>query len=484
LTSDTVEQTTAGEGGRSATDALIKGGLARTLGYVVATGATAAVLPFLFRYLGVEQTGKYVTVLSLVTILAGIVETGLTGFSLRQYSITPVAERDQLMRDLLTMRLLVVTVSTAGVLAFMFAAGYDRTLVAGAAYGAILVALENVGSTYNVWLTSELRLGALAVNNVARQLLASVLAFAGIVLGLPLIAFFILFIPGGLLQAIIAWAATRDAIPHLPSLNFRRCWPLIKASLPFTAAMALGFLYFRAPVIGLSIGGSELDTGYFGAAFRIAETLTLMASFLLTAVVPILTRAASDDPALHRHGVLRITQVALLAGGGLAALTASGAHLAINVLAGPSFDRSAAILVAIAPVLVFKFLNSAWSLSLVSTGQYRHILMGNLAAAAVAVVLSAVAIPAFGISGAVAALLLAEATLMVAYRLAQHDQPFPTRGAITVALATAVASWCVLLPVPAIAQPVAGGLLYTAIVLLAGAVPPELMTLLPTRRRG
>lgn len=464
------------------TDALVRGSMTRSLGYVIATAANALVLPFLFRYLGVERTGQYVTVLSLITILAGVVESGLTGFSLHQYARAPDDQRPALMRDLLSMRLAVVTVSTAIALTFMVLGGYDKTLIAGAACGAVLVLLENIGSTYNVWLTTELRLGWLAISNVARQLLAAALTLAGVILGLPLLAFFALFIPGGLLQALISYGATRHVIPHTPSLNVRRWLALLRASLPFVSAMALGFIYFRVPMLGLSLGGSADDTGYFGAAFRIVETLTTLATFMLTAVVPVLTRAATDDPALHRHGVLRVTEVALIAGGGLAALTAAGAHLAITVLAGPDFYRSTTIVIAIAPVLLFKFLNSAWSLSLVSTGRYRVILRCNLAAAAVATVVSALAIPAFGVAGAAAGLLSAEAALMLGYRLALHDQPFPLRTAAIVTIAVAMGAWCSLLPVPAMAQLAIGAAVYAAIVLSTKIVPQEILNLVLRRR--
>lgn len=472
----------AAEEERSAADVLIRGGLVRTLGYVVAAVANALALPFLFRHLGVDQAGQYVTVMSYITILAGVVEIGLTGISLRHYAIAADADKPEVMRQIMTMRLLILAGGSALTFAFLFATGSSSTVLTGVALGVVAVLLENIGSTYNVWLTNELRLGWLTITNVARQLVAASLTLAGVAAGLSLNYFFLLLIPASLTQAVLSYVSTRGRIPHLPSLHLRQCVALLRTSVPFVAAMALGFVYFRVPMILLSLLGTATQTGYFGAAFRLVETLSQLGAMVLSAVTPILTRAARDDSDRHRAGVAKLTATTLVLGGALTMATAAGAPLAIAVIAGPAFDKSTGLVVILSGVLLLKFVSTGWSLTLASTGQFRDVLYANAAAAALAVFVAAITIPRIGAYGAAIATVEAEILLAAIYRYQLRSIPFPRHTAIGVLAALAAGSLCFAFPVPDIAQFVIGIVLYVAVVTATRSIPEELLSLLPLRR--
>ena len=53
---------------------VIRGGTIRGLGYGLGVGLTAIASVFLLRYLGVDDFGRYVTVLSLMAIVSGITD--------------------------------------------------------------------------------------------------------------------------------------------------------------------------------------------------------------------------------------------------------------------------------------------------------------------------------------------------------------------------------------------------------------------------
>ncbi len=393
----------------------IRGSAVRTGGYMAVSLANALVLPFLFRYLGVVRAGQYVTVLSLMTILAGIVETGLTGISVRLYTAAPNGERRRLLQNLLSMRIFVLGLSALIVLAFSLGAGYPRVIVIGVFLGALGVLFENIGSSYNVWLAANLHQGWIAISNVARQLVVAALTLGFVFAKAPFLLFFAAFVPAGLAQLLVSARVTRRFTSLLPSADVRAWWSITRGSALYVFAMALGFVYFRVPVLLMSILSPGVDTGYFGAAFRIVETLTML-TIVLTAALPILTRAATQDPDRHRHGLGRFLQVSVVLGAGLAVITATGAAAAIKIIAGPKFGSSIGPLEALSALLLLKFMTTAWAFGLLSMDRYRHLLVANAAASAASVVLGALTIPLVGLYGGVIAALGAELILAVIYQ--------------------------------------------------------------------
>lgn len=462
--------------------ATIRGSAARTGGYMAVSLANALVLPFLFRYLGVVKAGQYVTVLSLMTILAGIVETGLTGISVRLYTAAPHAERRRLLQNLLSMRIFVLAIGALIVLAFALGAGYPQVIVLGVCLGAVGVLFENIGSSYNVWLAANLHQGWIALSNVARQLVVAALTFGFVFTKAPLLAFFAAFIPAGLAQFLVSARVTRRFTSLLPSGDARVWLGLTRTSATYVFAMGLGFVYFRVPVILMSLLASGRDTGYFGAAFRIVETLTMM-TIVLTAALPILTRAASTDAARHLHGLTRFLQVGVVLGGGLTVITATGAGAAITIIAGPSFRDSVGPLQALAALLLLKFVTTAWSFGLLSLDRYRELLIANLVACGVSVALGVIAIPLLGIYGGVIAALGAELLLAVTYQLvlrgSLRSASFPLRSGVVVGLAALVSCCPMLLPLPEIVRPLLGGGIYVLLLAVARELPPDTLGALP-----
>ena len=88
----------------------------------------------LFRHLGVATRGRYVTVLALVSIVAGLTDAGLTGIGMRELVVRQPSEREPLVRNLLGLR--IVLTGAVGWRARSRSpplAGYARHLVVGTA---------------------------------------------------------------------------------------------------------------------------------------------------------------------------------------------------------------------------------------------------------------------------------------------------------------------------------------------------------------
>jgi O-antigen/teichoic acid export membrane protein len=109
---------------RHAGPAALRGSVLRTGAYVLGILLSLISAPLLVRHLGVATFGRYVSVLSLVTIVAGFTEGGLNSVVLREYATLDGPRRSEMMRSAIGMRILLTIAGVALVTAFSAAAGY------------------------------------------------------------------------------------------------------------------------------------------------------------------------------------------------------------------------------------------------------------------------------------------------------------------------------------------------------------------------
>jgi O-antigen/teichoic acid export membrane protein len=461
---------------------VIRGGLVRTAGYAMSVLAGIAALPFLFRHLGVVDTGRYVIVVTVVTLVGSIVEAGFSAVSVREFAVRPADEQPALMRDLIGLRLAVFSAGAVIALIFMLCSGYPAILVAGAGFALVGAAMENVSSTYGVWLSTSLNLGWLAAMQVVRQLVAVALTVVLVIVRAPLVYFFALLVLAGAAQFAIGLWATRGVIPHVPALRPRRWKELARRSAPYIAAMALGVVYFRTAMILMPLLSSDRETGYLGVPFRILEIITLVSVLLMSSAFPILARAAGRDRARHRYALARLTDVALIVGGAVALVAYMGAGPIVALLAGDGFERAGVALEILSVSLAFKFVIAAWSLALLSLDEYRGVLVANAAAMAVALAATLVAVPPLGATGGAIATAACDLVLVAGYGVLLVRRgitlPWRTAGSVAIAGATA-AGLAVALPMTGSESALLGGATYLGVLAVLDAYPHELRQALP-----
>ena len=137
----------------------------------------------------------------------------------------------------------------------------------------------------------------------------------------------------------------RGRVPIVPAFD-RRIWrQLLKETLPYAMATAVGIIYFREALVLMSALSSEHEVSYYSAAFRIVEVLAVIPYVLVASSFPILTRAAiKDDRPRLAYAIQRLFDIGLIGGIWMAASIVVGASFGIRVVAGPGFEPSIPVL--------------------------------------------------------------------------------------------------------------------------------------------
>jgi O-antigen/teichoic acid export membrane protein len=463
----------------------LRGGTVRTAGYLVGMGLLAATAPLMIRHLGLVDFGRYVTILTIVTLAGGLTELGINQFALRELSAAgdPV-ERDRTLRLLHGLRLMsgAVTVIVAVVVCAL--AGYGAGLLAGAALAGVGVLIGGVQALFGTQLQAELRLGALAFLEAGRQALSALLLVALVLAGAGVVPFLAVQVPAAGLTLIVGARLVRGRFPFRPAFRLSEAWHVVREAAAFSAAVALSIVYFRVATAAMPFLSSDVETGYFATSFRVIEILSAFPPLLIGAAFPILARTATTDVERFDAATRRILELALQAGVALGLAVALSAPAIVHVLVGHAVPEVQDALRIQSAALACTFVAFAAGYALLSLRRYRDLLVAN--SIALAVVLAGLAlIPSLGADGAALAATGAEASLVAANLAAlRRARPSAARiGGAPVTLAALLAGGgiAVLSGLPALVAAALALAVFAGVLAAAGQFPAELRELLPRR---
>jgi O-antigen/teichoic acid export membrane protein len=439
-----------------------------------------AATPFVTRHLGAANWGHFITVTSLIFIAAALTEGGVANLGVREFATSGESERRAFMSDLLGLRLALSLVGALGALAFALLAGYPAVIVEGTAIACVGLLLEGARVTLAIPLTASLRLGWLAVNDFTGQAVTAVLMISLVLVGASLLPFYAVAVIVAAVSLNLTVALVRSEVNLRPSFSPSRWRVLMSESIVYTAATTLGVIYFQIVIIAMSLLSSKLQTGYFSLAFRALSIVNGIPWLLVASAFPILARAARDDHERLRYALQRLFDGSVVVGGFFSLCVVIGAPFAVKVVGGPKFEPSVEVLQILGVGIVGTFLVATWSFALLTLRLYRELIFVNAGAVVLAIVLSAVLIPAHAATGAGVVTATLEVALAAAYGLIlslRRPELRPSgaqlpRVALAFALAFAVAA---TVPVYSLIAVVIGVAVLACALLALRAVPVEFL---------
>lgn len=464
---------------------VIRGGALRMAAYAAGTGLTVLSAAVLIRHLGSSGFGRYVTVMSLVTIVGSVTEAGMTNLGVREYA-TRSEGRDQFMRVLLGLRLALTAVGVLVAVGFAVIAGYGGDLVAGTALAGTGLFFGVMQATYTVPLSTHLLMGRVSALELAKQVLTVIFIVALVAAGAGLVPLLAVPLPVALaLAAATAWMV-RHRMPLVPGADAREWGRLLRMTASFALATAVGTIYIYVAVVLLSLVSTDAEIGQFGAAFRVFIVLAAVPGLLVTTAFPLLARAARDDRERLRYALQRLFETSLVLGTAFALATVIGAPVAIDIVAGEEFEPAVNVLRVQGLAMLASFLLATWGFALISLHLHRELLLANLAALIVSATLVFVLGSAHGAQGAAWATLAGETVLAAGYLLGlargRRELLPSTRTVPRVAVAAAGAAAVCLAGLPALPTVLAALAVFTTLALSLRAVPTELLDWVRDRR--
>jgi O-antigen/teichoic acid export membrane protein len=472
---------------RDAGDRIIRGGALRSGGYLISTGSTAIAFAFLLRHLGVDDFGRFATVIALVAVATGLTEAGLTIIGQRRYAAgTTLEDRREVLADLVGIRLALTPLGVGLAVVFAVLAGYRSTMVVGVLVAGIGGVLTTTAQTVALPLTIELKLGRVTIIEVVRQLVVVAVVVVLVVADAGLGAFFWAYLLSGIVMLVLAVALVPRAHVVGPSGAPRRWASIVREAGPLALSIAINTFYVRMLIVLASLLIVDHEVGLFATASRVTEVLLGLPVFMFGTAFPLLAHAGTRDEARLAYAMQRIAEVGLLVAGLFIVVLEIGAEPIVRIFGGEAFLGAVPVLRWQALALLGATLTQAWVLGVVAVGAQRALVWVNGVALASVAVLGLSLIPPFEARGASVAAASGEAILAVATLIALVRARPSLRPAVSkvprVALAAGLAALLVLSPLPDAVDAALGAGVFLGAAWLLGAVPVELASAL--LRRG
>jgi O-antigen/teichoic acid export membrane protein len=467
----------------------VRGSVLRAGAYTASVLLALVSAPLLIRHLGISEFGRYVAVLSLVTIVSGLTEAGLNAIAVREYATVAAEQRQRLMGNLLGVRLALGFVGVAAAVAFAAVAGYGKSLVVGTALAGVGMVVILAQSLLTVPLQVELRLGWVSALELLRQLVVVLLIVALVLAGAGVTPFLATMIPAGAVVFVITAVLVRGRATPWPAFDVRTWWPLVRDTVPYGFAIALNAMYLRLAIVVMTLVATALQTGYFATSFRILEALLGVPALLVGAAFPILVRAVHDDHDRFAAAAGRLFELAVIVGAWMVVCVEIGAGAAVRVIGGEAADPATPVLRIQGFALVATFVVVACGFPLLAERRYREVLVANVVGLVASLALTLGLVPLLDAEGAAIATVGAELALAaaVAILLARSHRgvhlPWASVPRIAVAAAGAAAAGLAA-PVPAVPQAILATGVYAVLLLVVGRFPPELRNALAAPRRA
>jgi len=391
--------------------------LAHNLLLAGSSGASAALLLILFvvagRVLGEVEFGKFSFALALGTIFETLMDFGLHQVTIREVA-RDKSRASTVFQHTLGIKLLW---TAGGLMALLLTATLLRSEwdVRWACYlvGGALVARSFTFTIRGILQGLE-RFGWDSIVVLGDRALLLVFGTAVLMAGYGLLGLSLAFVVArGAALVLGAWL-TRAQLGGVTVKYDREVWrDLQRSAVPFGVFLVVLNLYSYVDSVMLGVIRGDVETGIYGAAYKVYEGVGYLPGVIASVLTPRLSSLYVTDRAAHRKLVL-----AGLAGSVSLALvvTIAGYVLAAPLMAllfGPAFVASASPFRILCIGLAFVF--AIWTLhaTAISANKERLLVRAALVGLVVNVVVNLSLIPRMGANGAAAATVVGELVSLV-----------------------------------------------------------------------
>lgn len=198
------------------------------------------------------------------------------------------------------------------------------------------------------------------------------------------------------------------------TIDWKLIRKLVRTSIPFLMYGVLGVIYYRLDTVLLSFMANDEVVGWYGAAYRLFDTLVFLPSLVISAIMyPVFSKLSISSKTELQVAIEKTLNFLLFCGLPIATLLIVAAPGIIGFLYhNTEFVHSVPALQALAPGLLILYINSVLTAVLISTNQEKKITLMAAAALVFNLGLNLILIPRLLQVGAALVTSLTELLLM------------------------------------------------------------------------
>ncbi|MEO8285473.1 MAG: flippase [Chloroflexota bacterium] len=407
---------------------------------VITWSATLVTTGVLGARLGVDAFGTLYLAMSFSLLFGVLVE-----FGLNQQLVRAIARDPNLagpyMVNALAIKLGLALVAYLIILMLIYVLGYSAEAAMVIAVYSLILAFNGISTTFTSVYQGTQRVIYAAVGSIVEKVLVCLLAILLLWLGFGVVAMAAVFVGGSAASALLQGLYLRRVARIEFRLDRAIIGVLVRNAIPFFAFWVLGSLYYRLDTILLSkLTGAEV-LGWYGAAYRLFDTLVFLPNIIASAILfPILSQLSERSLPALRRAMAKGLDIILIVGMPISVGLFTLAEPIIRLIyREPEFVQAVPALQWLAVGLVLLYVNSILGVTLVSLNEERKLTVVAGLALVLNLALNLTLIPIFQHVGAAATTAATEGLILV-YLLAVMPRDLLARSTLGVLAKAGVAS--------------------------------------------
>ena len=443
------------------------------VGKVISTALGLVAIGLLTWYLGVEQFGWYTTAITFLQFAGILVDFGLIPVTAQmlgagKYNTT------ELLKNLLGYRFVTAAVffGLTPLIAWFF------PYPAEVKWAITLLSISFLGISMNQILTGYYQKELAMQVPVLGEIVGRVILVAGLLYGQwsgsSFLTIMAIVASGSIAYTSVMWiAAARKT-----SAGFAFNWPIWKditiTMWPVAISVIFNVVYLKGDTILLSLYRSQVEVGFYGAAYRVVDILAQMAMLMMGVMLPLLASSFAQKKFDEFKQIYQnsFDSLMLLA----VPMFMSTWVLADKIMvfvAGPEFASSGNMLRLLSIAIFGVYLGAVFGHTAVAIGKQKATMWIYISDAILTFTGYMYAIPRWGWQGAAALTIFSElyAGILLAWVINKHAPvklSFVKFGKIILAGLVMAGFLLLTINLPLILTVIAGGLLYLAAVIGLG----------------
>jgi O-antigen/teichoic acid export membrane protein len=410
---------------------------------VITWASSFVLMMFLPRYLGAENYGRLYFVLSLTLLGSMLIDLGLNNFFVKEVA-RDKSKAGIFLVNASGIKIIAWAAALAGILIYLDQANYSSemsevfiVLGIGMLFQTLSDQLHRVFQSFE---QMQYRSAAVIIERV-------VLAAAGVSLlitgyGIVAIAEVMTFC------MMLNFITSAYFLTRLMTLKFRirlKTWiELLRGALPFMISTVFAFVYFRIDVVMLSAMTNDRIVGWYGAPYKLFDTLMFFPVILQTAVYPVFSHLWKESKEELFYVTKRLMSITIIAGTAASFLLISQSRHIIDMLFGlKDFAGSVIILQGLSLCIPLVYANFIITIVDLVSDKQKALSVISIAASFINIGLNYLIIPQFqntngnGAIGAMISTIITEICVMIMIIYLLPSRAFLKENILTAVLSIA-----------------------------------------------
>lgn len=390
--------------------------ITQTIGRGISTALGLVVLAVMTRALGPDGFGGFSIIIAFLQFFGIIVDFGLTLTANRMLGEAKEKQEDErLMSNLMTMRFLsaLVFLGLAPIITALFFP-YSTAIKQGIVIGTLSFLAIIMTQTLVPVFQKNLRMGRVVVAELVGRLILLVGVGLAAWFRLGMLWFVAVVVAGSLVNYLCLKLLARPFVRLRWSFDFGLWKKIIIVSWPIGISIIFNLVYLKADMIILSVMRPAAEVGFYGAAYRVLDILTGLATMFMGLVLPAMTAAwvAADREKFRRLFQGSFDAMTFIALPIVLFGVLLGRPLMILV-AGSEFAMAGDILAILIIAMGAVFFSTLFGHIVVVLNKQKPMIWGYAITAVLSLAAYAILIPRFGIWGAAWGTVFSEALIVI-----------------------------------------------------------------------